>query len=276
MPAPYKELDYLGQQWNAQIDRPIAEMDFYHRAHIFAELSFACYWAEEYMVELCKHFGFDDLRYFNFEGAQAYILYNQHDTVVACRGTEATDWNDIRADLKVWKVVAETVGKVHGGFKDEVDHLWPALAEALESNEKPLYFTGHSLGGAMAQISAARCQQSGLKSDPLEIQTFGSPRVGNKRYITHCKIKKIRWVNNNDFVPRFPPALFGYRHTGLEMYIDHLGKISGKSGLSRITDGLKGFAKSLTKAKFDHFSDHLMPGYIAPLLSAVKSESNAK
>ena len=273
MSASFKELDYLGHKWNAQIDRPIAEMAFYQRAHVFAELSFACYWSEEYMRELCKHFGVADITYFNFEGAQAYILHGDHDTIVACRGTEATDWNDIRADLKVWKVVAETVGKVHGGFKDEVDHLWPELAKALESNEKPLYFTGHSLGGAMAQIFSRPMQAVRTwKVEPLEIQTFGSPRVGDKRYITHCKIKKIRWVNNNDFVPRFPPAIFGYRHTGLEMYIDHAGKISGKSGLKRITDGLSGFAKGLTKAQFDHFSDHLMPGYIAPLLELPRSK----
>ncbi|MFT5110628.1 MAG: triacylglycerol lipase [Verrucomicrobiales bacterium] len=272
MPVTFKELAYLEQKWNIQVDRPIAEMRFYQRAHVFAELAFGCYWAEKYMRELCEHFGIADLSYFNFEGAQAYILWGEHDTIVACRGTEATDWNDIRADLKVWKVVAETVGKVHGGFKDEVDHLWPDLEEALESNKKPLYFTGHSLGGAMAQICAARCKLSGIGSEPLEIQTFGSPRVGDKRYITHCKIKKIRWVNNNDFVPRFPPAIFGYRHTGLEMYIDYEGNISGKSGLSRIVDGLSGFAKSITKAQFDHFSDHLMPGYIAPLMAAAKDE----
>ena len=271
-PPRFKELDYLGQKWHAQAERPVAEMEFYQRAHLFAELAFACYWAEEYMRDLCDHFGFAEIQYFNFDGAQSYIVGNEHDTIVACRGTEATDWNDIRADLKVWKVVAETVGKVHGGFKDEVDHLWPELEEALRANEKPLYFTGHSLGGAMAQICAARCKLSEIDSDPLEVQTFGSPRVGDRRYINHCEIKKIRWVNNNDFVPRFPPALFGYRHTGLEMYIDHEGQISGKSGVRRLVDGLKGFAKGVTKARFDHFSDHLMPGYIAPLLEAAREE----
>ena len=273
IPPSFKGLEYLGQTWNAQADRPLAEMEFYHRAHLLAELAFACYWAEDYMLELCKHFGITELQFFNFEGAQAYILGNEHDTIVACRGTEATDWNDIRADLKVWKVVAETVGKVHGGFKDEVDHLWPELEEALRPNERPLYFTGHSLGGAMAQICAARCKLSQIKSDPLEIQTFGSPRVGNRRYINHCQIRKIRWVNNNDFVPKFPPAIFGYRHTGLEMYIDGAGKISGMSGLKRFADGLGSFFRGITKARFDHFADHLMPGYIGPLLAAAKGEA---
>ena len=244
MPAAtrFKELDYLGQKWNAQVDRPIAEMGFYQRAHMFAELAFASYWAKDYMLELCQHFGFQELSYFDFDGAQTYVIGNQHDTVVTCRGTEATDWNDIRADLKVWKVLAETDGKVHGGFTDEVDHLWPDLEEMLRSNEKPVYFTGHSLGGAMAQICAARCKLSEIRSEPQEIQTFGSPRVGDRRYVNYCKLSRIRWINNNDFVPRFPPALFGYRHTGLEMYIDHRGQISGLSGMGKIADGLAGFA----------------------------------
>lgn len=273
MRPTFKELDYLGQKWNAQADRPIADMGFYHRAHILAELAFICYWGEKYVGEVCEHIGFQLAGYLDFEGAQAYILRNDHDTVVAFRGTEATDWNDIRADLKVWKVVAETVGKVHGGFKDEVDHLWPALEDALQANDKPLHFTGHSLGGAMAQICAARCKLSEIDSDPLEVQTFGSPRVGNKRYITHCNIKKIRWVNNNDFVTRFPPAFFGYRHTGLEMYINHAGRISGITGFGKIIDGLAGFTKGILKARFDHFSDHLMPGYIGPLLEAARKET---
>ena len=215
-PPIFNELDYLGQKWNAQVDRPIAEMGLIHRAHLFAELAFASYWAEEYVVELCKHFGFQAITFLDCDGAQTYILSNEHDTIVACRGTMGNDWNDIRANLKAWKVF-ETAGKVHGGFRDEADHLWPQLEEALRPNQKPLYFTGHSLGGAMAQIFAARCKVAGIASEPLEIQTFGSPRVGDKRYNHHCQIKMIRWVNNNDFAPRFPPALFGYRHTGLEI-----------------------------------------------------------
>ena len=271
----FKQLDYLGQKWNAQADRPIVEMEFYHRAHLLAELAFICYWNEKYVREVCEHIGFEVTDFLDFEGAQAYVIRNENDTVVACRGTEANDWNDIRADLKVWKVVAETVGKVHGGFKDEVDHLWPALEVALRENENPLHFTGHSLGGAMAQICAGRCQLSEIDSEPAEVQTFGSPRVGNKRYITHYDIRKIRWVNNNDFVTRFPPALFGYRHTGLEMYIDGDGNISGLTGLRRISDGISSFFKGIVRARFDHFADHLMPGYVLALLNAAKDEGDS-
>jgi len=269
----FKELDYLGHRWNAQADRPIAEMGFYRRAHLLAELSFASYWAEEYMRELCDHFGFQELRHFSFQGAHAYVIGNEHDSIVACRGTEAGDWNDIRATLKIWKATATTIGKVHSGFNAEVDHLWPELEEALQSNTRPLYFTGHSLGGAMALICAGRSELGGSATPPQEIQTFGCPRVGNHRYITHCMLRKIRWVNNNDFATRLPPAIIGFRHSGLEMYIDGRGNISGLTGMRRLGRRLASFTRGLTRARIDHFSDHLMPGYIAPILRAARVES---
>jgi len=272
IPPTFKDLDYLNQNWCSQADRPLAEMSFYQRSHVLAELAFACYWAEGHMEVLSKHIGFTEQSYLNFDGAQAYIVSNEHDTIVTCRGTEATDWNDIRADLKVWKVLAETAGKVHGGFKRETDDLWPALEEALRANKKPLYFTGHSLGAAMALICAGRCQRSEIESNPLEIHTFGSPRVGDKRYISQAKVKHVRWVNNNDIVSRSPPAFFGYRHVGEEHYIDrHLG-INETKGFKRTLDGLADFFKGITKARADHFMDHFMPGYVAPIVKAYRPE----
>ena len=55
-------------------------------------------------------------------------------------------------------VIAETAGRVHRGFKREVDDLWPRLEQALVNNTRPLWFAGHSLGGAMATICAEPLQ----------------------------------------------------------------------------------------------------------------------
>ena len=49
---------------------------------------------------------------------------NKEDLVIACRGTQPTEFNDIKADLKATPVIAETVSRVHRGFKAEVDELW--------------------------------------------------------------------------------------------------------------------------------------------------------
>ena len=38
---------------------------------------------------------------------------NKEDLVIACRGTQPTEFNDIKADLNAVPVVAETVSRVH-------------------------------------------------------------------------------------------------------------------------------------------------------------------
>lgn len=160
------------------------------------------------------------------------------------------------------QALAETVGRVHRGFKKEVDDLWPQLEKMLTNNTKKLWFTGHSLGGAMATICAGRCLLSHIKSSPEQIQTFGSPRVGNKRYINHAKVDCLRWVNNNDIVTRSPPFWMGYRHTGTETYLDAEGRLKKLSLAQRSKDRWKGFIMGLRKKEIDHFSDHAITRYV--------------
>ena len=68
----------------------------------------------------------------------------------------------------------------------------------------------------MATICAYRCKTISIASDPQELHTFGSPRVGCKRYIRHAEVRHYRWVHNNDIVTRVPPVWMGYRHCGNE------------------------------------------------------------
>ena len=84
------------------------------------------------------------------DGAQAYHFENDVDSVIVCRGTEPDDINDVKADVNALAVAAETVGRVHRGFKSECDQLWPMIERAIKDNPKPLWFAGHSLGGAIA------------------------------------------------------------------------------------------------------------------------------
>ncbi len=232
------------------------------RSLLFAELSMLAYLPHNQAMLAAPKLGFTEIDFFDKEGTQAYAFANHKDIVIACRGTEAGEWNDLKADINVAQALAETVGRVHRGFKKEVDDLWPMLEKKLERNHKNLWFTGHSLGGAMATICAGRCLFSKINTSPIQIQTFGSPRVGNKRYINHAKVDYIRWVNNNDIVTRSPPIWMGYRHTGKEIYLDSEGQIKNFTKIQRNKDMWKGFISGLKKNEIDLLSDHAITRYI--------------
>lgn len=255
---------------------PIKNLTVMQRSLLFAELSLISYLPHQEAARAANRLGFQECMFFNRDGAQAFWLASQSDSVIACRGTEAHEWNDIKADADAITAVAETVGRVHRGFKTEVDDLWPRLEEGLRKNRKPLWFTGHSLGGAMATICAGRCKRSFIKSNPEELYTFGSPRVGNSRYVNYTKLTYYRWVNNNDIVPTVPPTWFGYRHTGIEMYLDNRGNLKQLTRMGKFIDGCKGFVSSLQKGRIDHLSDHSMFDYINAIHAICQQEEQAQ
>lgn len=258
---------------NSKVHEPISKLSFLERSLLFAELSMIAYNDEQEAQRAAAAIGFPDTALFDNQGAQAYRFRNRFDCVVACRGTELHDWNDIEADVNAVAVLAETVGKVHRGFKNEVDQLWPMLEEVLSTNRLPLWFCGHSLGGAMATICAGRCFRSHITSNPEELYTYGSPRVGDKAYVNYVKLTYYRWVNNNDVVTRVPPTWLGYRHTGQEVYLDNAGKIRPIVGWARTKDRLRGFLRGLVKWKVDAFADHGIHKYIESILRAVDLEA---
>jgi triacylglycerol lipase len=254
------------------VDRPMESMSLLRRSLVFAELSNVSYHSRADAGQLAFRMGFPEIRFYDRDGAQAYIFANEDDAVVTCRGTEPHDWNDVLADLRIGAVLAETAGWVHGGFKQEVDDLWPRLEQALVTNTRTLWFTGHSLGGAMAAICAGRCQLSYIRSNPRGLYTFGSPRIGSQRYVNYVRMEAYRWVNNNDIVPRLPPAWLGYRHKGQEIYLNTYGKIRHLTGWQRVKDRWRGFVRGLREGRVDHFADHAIARYIDHVRLAVEEE----
>ncbi|WP_306796945.1 lipase family protein [Rhodopirellula halodulae] len=260
---------------HSDVKGPIEKMTFLQKSLLFAELAMVAYNDEREATVAAAMVGFPDVTFFDHDGSQAYRFRNDFDCVIACRGTEPNEWNDIRADANAASVLAETAGKVHRGFKTEVDDLWPMLETALVGNEQPVWFCGHSLGGAMATICAGRCYLSHIPSVPQGLFTYGSPRVGDKRYINFVKLPHYRFVNNNDVVTRVPPAWMGYRHCGDEVYIDRNGNLGHLGMLRKRRDRWRGFVRGLRRFRIDHFSDHPLHNYITPILDAVRDEQKA-
>lgn len=249
----------------SQVTGPLKSQTFFQRSLLMAELSMLAYLPPEKAAPAVRKIGFPDSMFFHQKGAQAYWFQSPWDAVIVCRGTEPHDWHDIRANVNLWMEVAETVGKVHRGFKREMDRLWPRLEQALVRNRKPLWFTGHSLGGAMATICAGRCKMSYIKSNPEELYTYGSPRVGNQQYVQFTRLRHHRWVNNNDIVPTVPPTWLGYRHCGQEWYLNFSGQLRKLTWTGRIHDSWQGLREAWTQRRFDWVADHSMFDYIAAI-----------
>ena len=270
-PSPISERTAVEIDVASSIEAPLERLDRMRRSLLFAEISMLSYLPDAEATPVFHRLGFADVRYIERDGAQAYALGNADDLVIVCRGTEPNEWNDIKADANAWTDLSETVGRVHRGFKREVDDIWPILEGLLESEERAIWFAGHSLGGAMATICAGRCEYSDKIAKPMkEVYTYGSPRVGTKRYIQHAKVTHVRWVHNNDIVTRVPPRWLGYRHTGTRMYLDRKGNVKNFSAAQRAKDRAAGFREGLKQRKFDHFSDHAIADYVRHIRSSVE------
>lgn len=161
-------------------------------------------------------------------GTDCYVAYDDRSLLVTFRGTEGDRFEDVFTDLK-FAQVHWIEGKVHAGFAAAVNVIWPALEPCLKdlSAGRSVWFTGHSLGAALATLAAAR--YPGTRG----VCTFGSPRVGDERFAASFTSRflgrHLRYVNNRDVVTQVPPALFlplRYQHVDPRRWIDGDGNVS--------------------------------------------------
>lgn len=126
--------------------------------------------------------------------------------------------------------------RVHEGFNQATQVLLAAetaqsgdpqdgrirlLANILkEDREDKVYLVGHSLGGAIVTLVAARLLDMGVNPDQLEVITFGAPAVGNDEFVKKYdnRVKVTRVAIAGDPIPFALRKVFGgYRHIGQEV-----------------------------------------------------------
>lgn len=234
-----------------------------------------------------------------FTGAstQCYVAHNEDFVIVSFRGTQV-----IRPELKIplpdvvravlhdvlrdsgVKLVASTLGgRVHCGFKGALAEVWesrvnPYLARLHREKARPVWFTGHSLGAALATLAAR--SHEGAQG----LYTYGSPLVGDESFAKGFRLANTyRFVNNNDLVTRVPaagpvdpPGFAPYRHVGHLKYIDSSGRVLDEVSLSdRLAERFRGeldslldFTSTFEGIPADDFNDH------APLYYAIHTWNN--
>ena len=209
-----------------------------------------------------EKYGFHNHRFIDKDGAQCYVIWNDISAIICFRGTEPKEMSDVKADLNaIQRKGLHNKGDVHAGFQGEINKVWDDLNFTVaDIQDRNIYITGHSLGGAMATICAKRL------SEELDavccLYTFGSPRVGNKKWCKSLQVPHYRFQNNNDIVCRMPLWIMGYRHHGKNMYINYKGKIVKYRWWRRMIDNLRGRLRALTKFQlFDGIYDHDITKY---------------
>jgi triacylglycerol lipase len=138
-------------------------------------------------------------------------------TIVSFSGTDPLKIEDWITDFSP----ALSATNLHSGFQDAVETVWPQINTVVTNrpaSEQALFFTGHSLGGALAIIAAGRAM-SELDVNATAVYTFGSPRTGGAaffdRYTPNLGNSTFRLVHGTDIVPTVPPSLMGeFRHVG--------------------------------------------------------------
>lgn len=196
-----------------------------------------------------RRWGFDRVRFISKAGAEVLVASNGKMVMVACRGTQGlkdiytdikgattsgprgADADVVEPTLRQQKVGGRWVG-LHSGFAGQAAEVQTEVADAIREvsggAKLPVWFTGHSKGGAEAGILGLTLQLNGMEvAGGYGIQ---AARAGDEAYATLAKESGLaaRWFNfqlPKDLVPHVPTTLRGYRAYGTTISPD---KVSGQ------------------------------------------------
>jgi len=188
-------------------------------AMTLADFSHLAYFGPAFVEKQLGEWGYEVFRWIEDEktDTQAFVTGNGGHLIVCFRGTSSG--TDALADARFLKTDAfGGRGRVHRGFQGALDSVWPQLQAAVDSlgPSKKLFFCGHSLGAALAQLAAHRFA---LGAYPVAgVYVYGSPRVGNRDFMDAynelLEEKTFLHINNKDVVARIPPRILGFNHLG--------------------------------------------------------------
>jgi len=164
-------------------------------------------------------------------------------SIIIIRGT--ANKSNVQSDIDVRMVNDDKLGiYLHKGFRDASLGVMEII-DNTKTLEHTVHVTGHSLGGAVAQIIGMWLHKRG---NNVQIYSYGSPKVSDQ-VLSGGQPTHWRVVRRSDPIPFTPP--WPYSHTGL--FIDSQDLDWGPdndNGLISKTDGLDhAIAKYVTTLK---------------------------
>lgn len=195
-----------------------------------------------------------DAKLYSVGNTQAWLAKDESNIVVAFRGTESPATLDGLKDILLTDAMnllvvpegrlghdlsAAGVGaRFHKGFADAIADIWPPLADAIEAEvkrrDRPIWLTGHSLGGALALYAAWLLKRRFIPVH--EVCTFGAPMIGNRAACDALNRefagKIFRYVNGRDPVPKLPTMSLVANEF---MHVD-AERLVGRDPVTRLTD----------------------------------------
>ncbi|MBB4895942.1 putative lipase [Streptomyces olivoverticillatus] len=250
-------------------------------AYWLAQASDLAYKDEATIEKQAHQWGFGPVRHhhtrftppFPLEDTQAYTAASDDMIIVAFRGTEPAQIRDWLSDATTppWTGPART-GYVHYGFAQALESVFPTVKDTLQefrTNGQSLFFTGHSLGGALAMLAAARLYLEDPELLADGVYTYGQPRTCDRllaaAYNKGFKQRMFRFVNNNDIVPQLPPEP-AFTHVETLRYLDSSGRLREQtSHIGGLTDRVKGYTADAFAPAADGVRDHSIRKYIGAL-----------
>ncbi len=216
-------------------------------------------------------------------GTAGAVLASPDLIVIVFRGTE--DLLDWRTNMRLAWTVLQGGVKVHTGFfgayKPIRTLLFEKVRELIEEKPRPVYITGHSLGGALAVMATAELanhDEAAVRDSLAACYTFGCPKAGDRTFDQYVKVPLYRITNGVDLVPAVPPILTGYKHAGDTRYFGALGIAPLRRAPSVVHKAWftsLGLLQLWRTRKLLNIADHAMEVYIEKLDRWIKAATAA-
>ncbi|GAB2907677.1 lipase family protein [Streptomyces mayteni] len=250
-------------------------------AYALALASALAYQDDATVDDQLHEWGFDQVRHhmtrftppFPLQDTQAYTAASDQMIITAFRGTEPSQIKDWLTDATTppWAGPAG-IGYIHYGFGEALESIWPDVKDTLarfRDNDQTIWFTGHSLGGALAMLAGARMHLEDPRLRADGVYTYGQPRACDRMladaFDQGFGERAFRFVNNNDIVPQLPPEP-AYTHVKALRYLDSDGELHDSMPmLTGLADRAKGLTADALAPASDALRDHPIKRYLAAL-----------